>query len=109
MSETQSKQGGARVRFPPPLVFLMLIGAGIAIQRWLWSISIPVASWQRMICGSTVAGFGLLVVIMASRWFKRTGQDPVPWKPSPELIVQGIYLRSRNPMYLGMTLVQLGL
>jgi hypothetical protein len=30
MSETQSKYGGNRVHFPPPLVFLALVGAGVA-------------------------------------------------------------------------------
>jgi hypothetical protein len=29
MSEAQSKYGGARVHFPPPLVFLALVSAGV--------------------------------------------------------------------------------
>jgi protein-S-isoprenylcysteine O-methyltransferase Ste14 len=38
--------------------------------------------------------------------FKKTGQDPKPWVSTPEIISQGIYQISRNPMYMGMALVQ---
>jgi len=41
--------------------------------------------------------------------FKSTGQDPAPWKPSPELVLSGSYRFTRNPMYLGLTCIQIGL
>ena len=41
--------------------------------------------------------------------FARTGQSPIPWKPSPSLILRGPYRYTRNPMYVGMTLVEVGL
>jgi len=34
VTSAQSKYGGAKVRAPPPLVFLGLIGLGAALQRW---------------------------------------------------------------------------
>lgn len=46
---------------------------------------------------------------MAHKLFKRTGQNPVPWTPSPELILEGPYRFTRNPMYLGLTLFQVGI
>jgi protein-S-isoprenylcysteine O-methyltransferase Ste14 len=39
----------------------------------------------------------------------RTQQDPDPRTPTPELIVGGPYRFSRNPIYLGMTLLQAGI
>ena len=54
-----------------------------------------------------VAGLGL--VASARIFFKRTGQNPAPWKPSPELILKGPYRITRNPMYLGVTLFEIGL
>lgn len=109
MTSTQSKYGGAKVHFPPPLVFLVLTGVGVAMQRWIWQLSLPLALWPRVIAGALVALGGLLMVNAARIWFKRTGQDPAPWRPSPELIVKGIYRYTRNPMYAGATLFQLGL
>jgi protein-S-isoprenylcysteine O-methyltransferase Ste14 len=109
MTSTQSKYGGARVPFPPPPVFLTLAGVGATIQRWLWPISSAVAYWPRTIGGSAAAILGLSLLIAATIWLTRTGQDPAPWKPTPTLVVYGIYRRTRNPMYVGMTFAQLGL
>lgn len=48
-------------------------------------------------------------MVGAMRRFAATGQDPKPWLPSPELIEAGIYRVSRNPMYVSMALLQVGL
>lgn len=105
----QSKSGGAKVRVPPPLVFVGLIGSGLALERWLSPLAVPVAFWPRVLIGALVVVGGIVMVMSAQVWFKRTGQHPAPWKPSPELLSSGIYRHTRNPMYIGMTLIQLGL
>src|SRR5262249_47611084 len=38
-----------------------------------------------------------------------TGQHPRPWLPTPSLIVEGPYRFSRNPLYVALTLAQIGL
>ena len=105
----RSKHGGAKVGFPPPLVFLGLLGCGVALGRWLLPFAIPIPYGPRLIAGTATALAGLTMVLSARIWFKRTGQDPKPWRPSPELLVKGIYRHTRNPMYVGITLFQLGL
>jgi protein-S-isoprenylcysteine O-methyltransferase Ste14 len=105
----RSKHGGAKVGFPPPLVFLGLLGAGVALERWGVPLALPIPFWPRLIAGVATAFGGLAMVLSARSWFLRTGQDPKPWRPSPELLVRGIYRYTRNPMYLGITLFQLGL
>jgi protein-S-isoprenylcysteine O-methyltransferase Ste14 len=106
---TQSNHGGADVRLPPPLVFLALVGIGVAVQRFAWPVAPPLPLWPRAVAGSVVGMAGLGIGVLAGSWLKRTGQDLAPWKPSPELVVRGIYRYTRNPMYAGMTLIQLGI
>jgi protein-S-isoprenylcysteine O-methyltransferase Ste14 len=105
----RSKHGGAKVGVPPPLIFLVLLGCGIALQRWILVLEIPLPHWPRLIAGAGIAIAGVATTISARLWFKRTGQDPRPWRPSPELLVEGVYRYTRNPMYLGITLLELGL
>ena len=61
MSE-RSKQGGPAVRFPPPLVFLGLTLAGVALQFAL-RLAAPVGWIARAVAGSILIGFGLLIGI----------------------------------------------
>jgi protein-S-isoprenylcysteine O-methyltransferase Ste14 len=109
MSETQSKQGGANVRFPPPLVFVGLIGIGVALQLLVRPLVAPVSLWPRIIVSAMFFVAGLVLGVLALGWFKRTGQHPRPWLPSPVLIVEGIYRHTRNPMYVGMTCLTIGI
>src|SRR5262245_58575814 len=109
MGNAQSKRGGAKVGFPPPFVFLGLILCGAALQRWLEPLLFPLAAGPRLSAGLGASSCGIALVLNARLWFLRTGQHPAPWRPSPELLVQGIYRYTRNPMYLGITLFQFGL
>ena len=118
MANAHSKHGGANVGFPPPFVFLGLILAGVALQYGLGPLPLPVVyplvgldaeGGVRLALGAAIALSGLALVLSARLWFLRTGQHPAPWRPSPELLVNGIYRRTRNPMYLGITTFQLGL
>jgi protein-S-isoprenylcysteine O-methyltransferase Ste14 len=109
VTSAQSKAGGARVRFPPPLVFVVWIGVGVLLQRFVLRGSLPIAPTVRVVLGVVVALAGLAFGAPAIRQLRRTGQDPAPWLPSPELVVAGIYRHSRNPIYVGMTILQLGI
>lgn len=108
MAQPVSVERGARVRFPPPLVFLFSLLLGVAIDRYVAAAPLPIERSLRIGLGVLVAlsGFGLL---LSSRiHFKRTGQSVIPWKPTPELIFRWPYTFTRNPMYVGMTLVEIG-
>jgi protein-S-isoprenylcysteine O-methyltransferase Ste14 len=100
---------GAQVRFPPPLIFLGCILLGVACEYVVAPAPVPVARAISTIVGLFVlmAGFGFIA--SARILFSRTGQNPIPWKPSPALILKGPYRFTRNPMYLGVTLFELGL
>jgi protein-S-isoprenylcysteine O-methyltransferase Ste14 len=108
VSETESKQGGARVFFPPPLVFVAGAGVGVALQHLAAPLRAGAERGLGVAVGALVVAAGVALIAWAVGLFRRTGQDPVPWKPSPSLIADGPYKRTRNPMYVGMTLIQVG-
>jgi len=106
---TLPDERGAKVRFPPPLVFLGAILLGVIVQRMVVPLSLSFAPGLRVAAGVLVLACGVSLVVSARILFKRTGQNPIPWKTTPELILQGPYRFTRNPMYLGVTLFMIGL
>jgi len=109
MAQATSVERGAQVQFPPPLVFLGCILLGVAFQYVVAPAAVPVGRAISAIGGILVLMAGLGFIASAGILFNRTGQNPAPWKPSPELILKGPYRFTRNPMYLGITLFELGL
>jgi protein-S-isoprenylcysteine O-methyltransferase Ste14 len=110
MSTTEaSKSKGADVRFPPPLIYLIALVAGAAVNRWALPLGFPLESGPfPTAVGCLLLVLGIAAIVMSFRHFQRTSQDPKPWKPTPEIIDTGIYGYSRNPMYLGMALMLAG-
>jgi len=105
----QSKEGGARVRFPPPLVFLIFIILGVVLQRAVRPLTVAVGPQLGITVGVVIIAVGVCLGASALVLFRRTGQHPRPWLPTPELIPNGPYRFTRNPMYVAMTLIVLGL
>lgn len=100
-------EASAGVRFPPPLVFAGLLLAGLAADKWLGlKPAIPDAVRD---AGVAVAIIGLVPIAWALLQFRSAGTDPEPWKPDAAFVAVGIYRLTRNPMYLGMALMHLGL
>jgi protein-S-isoprenylcysteine O-methyltransferase Ste14 len=108
MARSTASERGARVRFPPPLVFLLAILAGAVAGR-IRAASVPADATMRIASGLAVVAMGVALIGAARIQFVRTGQAPAPWKPSPELILRGPFRLTRNPMYVGLTLVTVGL
>jgi protein-S-isoprenylcysteine O-methyltransferase Ste14 len=100
----------ANVRFPPPLIYLGFLVAGIWAGRALGLPGFPLdpgvrgaIAWAVIVLGifvGPVGGAGLFHL-------KRTAIIPV--KPASRLVTSGIYRRTRNPMYLGMALLYAGI
>ena len=109
MAHTEPAERAARVRFPPPLVFLGGILLGIACAYLLLPAPAPVGRAVSLGGGLALLIAGLAIIASARIHFTRTGQSPIPWKPTPSLILRGPYRFTRNPMYVGMTLIELGI
>jgi protein-S-isoprenylcysteine O-methyltransferase Ste14 len=100
---------GAAVRFPPPFVPLIGLLAGVVLNGWVWPLSLGFGGALRYGLGAVLVAAGLGVMAAAMRLFRSSGQDPKPWVQTPEIISTGIYAFTRNPMYLGMGLLQAGI
>jgi protein-S-isoprenylcysteine O-methyltransferase Ste14 len=106
MDDQQSDS--ASVRFPPPLVYLAGILLGVAAHRWLWPLRLEIEDAVRIPLALIVAAVGITLNVVSFGRFRRTGQDVKPWTSTPEIISEGIYRYTRNPMYVGLAFVQLG-
>lgn len=93
------------VRFPPPLLFIGLVAIGALIDRLApWpALQVP---WP---VGAVLTAIGAAVIVAAMQRFRATGENAVPWTGSDAMIANGIYRYTRNPMYLGMAVMQAGL
>lgn len=100
----------ARVVVPPPLISLLGVGVGVAAHLFLAPLTIPgLGAGIRVYCGVFLGLLGISAIALSFRHFIRTGQDPKPWTPTPAIIAEGIYRYSRNPMYLGLAMIQGGI
>lgn len=96
---------GAAVRLPPPLVFLLALLAGTALHLLAAPLRVALPDTLRVVASVTFAAIGLGLIGAAIGLFRRTGQDPRPWKSTPSIIADGVYRYTRNPMYVGMAAV----
>ena len=105
----EAKERGANVRIPPPVVPVVLLVFALVLDAVAAPLGLAPFGLARWAGGGvlTAAGIGLLAA--AGGLFRKTGQDPKPWEPAPELIVEGIYRITRNPMYVGFGAMQAGL
>lgn len=100
-----TKQTAPAIRFPPPLVFLGFLMLGPLLQR-LIALPVPGVPWP---LGGAIAAIGLAIILAAEQRFRKTGENPIPWTGTGAIIETGIYRMTRNPMYLGMAMMQAGL
>lgn len=106
----QIDKDSAGVKIPPPLAFagMLVVGLTIDALSW-WKLELPLGSKLENLLGmvALIAGFGIMMTAIGL--FKKAGTDPKPWKPATAFVTDGVYRWTRNPMYLGMGLIYLGI
>jgi len=89
-------------------VFVIALLTGV-LFRYAWMpLRLPASRALGIVAGLMLIAVAIALAISARTLMVRTGQSPAPWKPSPELIAQGPYQYTRNPMYVGLTLLTIG-
>jgi len=106
--ETTAPPPHAGVRFPPPLVYAAGVLAGWLLDRqWPWRIAEQPSSWRSLLAAAFIA-FALVIMASAVLLFRRARTSLIPNKPSAAFVVAGPYRFTRNPMYVSMTALYLG-
>jgi protein-S-isoprenylcysteine O-methyltransferase Ste14 len=90
----------------PPLYMLLALLAmvGLHVALPLARIVIPPLSYV----GLVPLFFGIVITSSAARAFSRAGTPIRPFERSTKLVTGGLYRYTRNPMYLGLTLILAG-
>src|SRR5437867_3201912 len=107
MGEMTDPADRANVLALPPLVYVAALIAGYALQALFpLTMSLPLlVRW---------AGAGIILVSLAfgvvgRAAFARAGTEANPMRPSTALVTSGSFRFSRNPMYVGMIGLLVGL
>ncbi len=101
----------AGVIAPPPLIALMALLLGLLLD-WLlpaYVLTVLLSTYERMVIGAILMIAGAAIAIAALRAFRSAGTHAEPWKPSLHLVTTGIFQWLRNPMYVGGTLLLMGI
>ena len=97
------------MKIPPPVIYLVAVIAGGLIDRYLVSVPLGLPRGVRFGAAALATAIGIGVMAAAIGLFRRTEQDPKLWESTPEIISTGVYRFTRNPMYVGMALLQAGI
>jgi protein-S-isoprenylcysteine O-methyltransferase Ste14 len=99
----------AGVILPPPLIYLAGLVLGLGAD-WLFAVPrLPEASGVGGLwLGGAFGGSGLALILWSGGRFMSAGTPLPPYRPTTVLVTEGPYRRSRNPIYLGMALIYVG-
>jgi protein-S-isoprenylcysteine O-methyltransferase Ste14 len=99
----------ANIKVWPPAAYLagLAIGWGIDRLSW-WHVGLPFGHWIERTLGWTALVAGFAIMLTAIGLFKKAGTETEPWKQVSAFVTDGVYRWTRNPMYLGMALIYIG-
>ncbi len=94
----------SEVVFGIPLMVSILLGI-------IWPLPILYGSsrWFLLAAGIAVLIIGIGVIVAARRELSRYGQPTDPGKPTSRIVSSGVFSISRNPLYLGIVILIIGL
>lgn len=104
--EMEDKKDNPNVIAPPPLIFLsgLLLGGFVA-----WHYPFPILPKTiSIVVGVLLIALGIGLILTAWQQMKKAKTNIEPWKPTTTILDTGLYGISRNPIYVAMIFVYLG-
>lgn len=105
MNDSSSDHAG--VIAIPPIIYLIGLLLGLSLH-YLYPVKFlpaAISVW----CGLLLILMSVLLVVSAMLAFRRAGTSPDVRKPTTAISTDGIYRWSRNPMYVSLALLYLGI
>lgn len=94
----------------PPLIYIGAVAAALVLH-WLWPLP-----WIPGVLAELLFAIGWLLIVgalaidlMAMRTLSRAGTTVRPDRASTQLVTSGPFAVSRNPIYLGNTMLVIGI
>jgi len=106
MTNTSDSPG---VYIPPPLFYILIFLAAIFIQRKFPITDSFFHMQMAKLVGTLFIVTALLFMATSLRKFIQSRNTLILFKPASSLQTKGVYGISRNPMYLGLGMLYLGL
>jgi protein-S-isoprenylcysteine O-methyltransferase Ste14 len=92
---------------PPPLIFLAGLAVGFGLEALLPGSTVPdLLAW---VLGGVLLLAGVALLVSFEREFHRRRTAANPWRPTTAIATDGPYRLTRNPAYVGMALVYVGI
>jgi protein-S-isoprenylcysteine O-methyltransferase Ste14 len=105
---TDAGRDSPGVPIPPGAYYLVCLGAGYFIDiMYIRSPRFP--SWLSLEVGGLLIFAGAAIFLASRITLRLAGTDFDPQRPSSVLVTHGIYRYSRNPIYLGLSVLYTGL
>lgn len=94
----------------PPVIFLGVALTAVLLNR-VWPIALIPEAWQPWLvfAGAAVAGLGLALDLGAMSALRKARTNILPHRPADQLVTDGVFAFSRNPIYLGNTMLLIGI
>lgn len=102
-----SKQDTPGVIAPPPLIYLAALVIGLGLGYLVPTPFLPRSLAYRL--GAVLILIGAGIIISARRMMQRAGTAINPTIPTTALVITGPFRFTRNPLYVGATLIYVGI
>ncbi|MBW0000503.1 MAG: isoprenylcysteine carboxylmethyltransferase family protein [Verrucomicrobia bacterium] len=94
----------------PPLIPLLTLVAGALLGRWLpWRQLARLGLGRRLGIGGPAVLAGMAIAGSGARTLANLGTNINPSQPTLALATEGVFARTRNPLYVGGGLAFMGL